>query len=220
MARLDVLMERVDTLASTVATTASAIAKKDGEIAGLRRDLEARDQTVQSLVAHAHATRAISGEPRRGRQRAPLPQERRRVAHEGARGRRVDACGAARCKPPLARTARRGDLERDRDDGSGWRRRRAHRDAGSSARVTPRNRRATRVGARSSLRRADRDARDLALAGRGARRPRLGRDSGAARRPPCRHGGRARTARGAHRLACGQASSRPRRAWARRSATS
>jgi chromosome segregation ATPase len=50
-ARLDVLMERVDTLASTVATTASAIAKKDGEIAGLRRDLEARDQTLQTLVA-------------------------------------------------------------------------------------------------------------------------------------------------------------------------
>ena len=50
-ARLDVLMERMDTLASTVATTASAIAKKDGEIAALRRDLEARDQTLQSLVA-------------------------------------------------------------------------------------------------------------------------------------------------------------------------
>lgn len=52
-ARLDVLMERVDTLASTVATTASAIAKKDGEIASLRRDLEARDQTLQALVAQA-----------------------------------------------------------------------------------------------------------------------------------------------------------------------
>ena len=63
MARLDVLMERVDTLASTVATTASAIAKKDGEIAGLRRDLEARDQTVQSLVAHAQATRASAESP-------------------------------------------------------------------------------------------------------------------------------------------------------------
>jgi predicted nucleic acid-binding Zn-ribbon protein len=52
-ARLDVLMERVDTLASTVATTASAIAKKDGEIAALRRDLDARDQTLQALVAQA-----------------------------------------------------------------------------------------------------------------------------------------------------------------------
>ncbi len=62
-ARLDVLMERVDTLASTVATTASAIAKKDGEIAGLRRDLEARDQTVQSLVAHAQAARASAESP-------------------------------------------------------------------------------------------------------------------------------------------------------------
>ena len=63
VARLDVLMERVDTLASTVATTASAIAKKDGEIAGLRRDLEARDQTVQSLIAHAQATRASAESP-------------------------------------------------------------------------------------------------------------------------------------------------------------
>ena len=50
-ARLDVLSERVDTLASTVATTASAIAKKDGEIATLRRDLELRDQQLQSLAA-------------------------------------------------------------------------------------------------------------------------------------------------------------------------
>jgi DNA repair exonuclease SbcCD ATPase subunit len=55
VARLDVLLERVDTLASTVATTASAIAKKDGEIASLRRDLEARDQTLQALVARAQA---------------------------------------------------------------------------------------------------------------------------------------------------------------------
>lgn len=68
-ARLDVLMERVDTLASTVATTASAIAKKDGEIAALRRDLEARDQTLQALVAqvrqgeqsHAAASPTVDG---------------------------------------------------------------------------------------------------------------------------------------------------------------
>ena len=62
-ARVDVLMERVDTLASTVATTASAMAKKDGEIATLRRDLEARDQTVQALVAQAQATRATAESP-------------------------------------------------------------------------------------------------------------------------------------------------------------
>jgi DNA repair exonuclease SbcCD ATPase subunit len=49
--RLDVLNERLDTLASTVATTASAMAGKDGDIAALRRDLEARDQTLQALVA-------------------------------------------------------------------------------------------------------------------------------------------------------------------------
>ena len=44
-ARIDLISERLDTLASTVATTASAMAKKDGEIATLRRDLEARDET-------------------------------------------------------------------------------------------------------------------------------------------------------------------------------
>jgi len=63
VARLDVLMERVDTLASTVATTASAMAKKDGEIASLRRDLEARDQVVQALAAQAQATRATAESP-------------------------------------------------------------------------------------------------------------------------------------------------------------
>ncbi|HET8968949.1 MAG TPA: hypothetical protein VFN06_05945 [Gaiellaceae bacterium] len=62
-ARLDVLMERVDTLAATLATTASAMAKKDGEIASLRRDLEARDQTLQALVAQAQATRATPEGP-------------------------------------------------------------------------------------------------------------------------------------------------------------
>ncbi|HEU4972468.1 MAG TPA: hypothetical protein VFT35_11155 [Gaiellaceae bacterium] len=58
--KLDVLTERVDMLASTVATTASAIAKKDGEIAALRRDLEARDQTLQALVAHARQPRDVA----------------------------------------------------------------------------------------------------------------------------------------------------------------
>jgi DNA repair exonuclease SbcCD ATPase subunit len=51
--KLDVLTERVDSLATTLATTASAMAKKDGEIAALRRDLEARDQTLNALVTHA-----------------------------------------------------------------------------------------------------------------------------------------------------------------------
>jgi chromosome segregation ATPase len=61
-ARLDVLMERVDTLATTVATTASAIAKKDGEIAALRREVEARDQTLQALVAQVRqAPQASAG---------------------------------------------------------------------------------------------------------------------------------------------------------------
>ena len=59
-AKLDVLTERVDSLASTLSTTASAMAKKDGEIAALRRDLEARDQTLQALVAHARQPRDVA----------------------------------------------------------------------------------------------------------------------------------------------------------------
>ena len=62
-ARLDVLMERIDTLASTVATTASSIAKKDGEIAALRRDLDARDQAVQALVEETRRSEPAPGAP-------------------------------------------------------------------------------------------------------------------------------------------------------------
>jgi chromosome segregation ATPase len=61
-ARLDVLMERVDTLATTVAATASAMAHKDGEIAGLRRDLEARDQTLAALAARVQSGGSSTGE--------------------------------------------------------------------------------------------------------------------------------------------------------------
>jgi DNA repair exonuclease SbcCD ATPase subunit len=64
VARLDVLTERLDTLASTVATTASAIAKKDGEIASLRRDLQARDEAIQALAAQARAPQqAVAAAP-------------------------------------------------------------------------------------------------------------------------------------------------------------
>jgi DNA repair exonuclease SbcCD ATPase subunit len=63
-ARIDVLSERVDTLAATVATTASAMAKKDGEIAALRRDLQARDETLQALSAQARvASETPAGNP-------------------------------------------------------------------------------------------------------------------------------------------------------------
>jgi chromosome segregation ATPase len=57
-ARIDLISERLDTLASTVATTASAMAKKDGEIATLRRDLQARDEQIQALAARAQASGA------------------------------------------------------------------------------------------------------------------------------------------------------------------
>ena len=57
-ARIDLISERLDTLAATVATTASAMAKKDGEIATLRRDLQARDEQIQALAARPQASGA------------------------------------------------------------------------------------------------------------------------------------------------------------------
>ena len=47
--RVDVLADRLATLASTVSTTAAALAKKDGEIAGLRRELEERSRRIDAL---------------------------------------------------------------------------------------------------------------------------------------------------------------------------
>ena len=87
-ARLDVLMERMDTLASTVATTASAIAKKDGEIAALR----ARSRGTRPDPAGPRPTGEQCGRIGRGCRRpgrrhgAPVAQECRRGAHEGAGG--------------------------------------------------------------------------------------------------------------------------------------
>jgi DNA-binding FrmR family transcriptional regulator len=60
--RLDVLTERVDTLAATVATTASAMARKDGEIASLKRELDARDKALEALAARIQsAPGAVDG---------------------------------------------------------------------------------------------------------------------------------------------------------------
>ena len=53
VARIDVLGERVDTLASTIATTASAMAKRDGEIAALRKELDARDERLAAFVTQS-----------------------------------------------------------------------------------------------------------------------------------------------------------------------
>jgi chromosome segregation ATPase len=51
--RIDVLSQRVDTLAATVATTASALARKDGELAALRKELDARDARLADFLAQA-----------------------------------------------------------------------------------------------------------------------------------------------------------------------
>jgi chromosome segregation ATPase len=48
--RVDVLADRLATLASTVSTTAASLARKDGEIAGLRKDLEDGSKRLEALV--------------------------------------------------------------------------------------------------------------------------------------------------------------------------
>ncbi len=75
--RLDMISERLDMLATTVATTASAMAKKDGEIATLRRDLQARDEQIQALAAHVQA--AAGSDPRQVQE---LRQAVEALAHE------------------------------------------------------------------------------------------------------------------------------------------
>lgn len=50
---VDVLSDRVATLAGTVATATAAIAGKDGEIAGLRRDLDQANAHIGTLAASA-----------------------------------------------------------------------------------------------------------------------------------------------------------------------
>lgn len=54
--RVDVLAERLNTVATTVSTTANALAGKDGEIAGLRRELERGHARIEALAAEARST--------------------------------------------------------------------------------------------------------------------------------------------------------------------
>ena len=54
--RVDVLAERLNTVATTVSTTANALAGKDGEIAGLRRELERGHARIEDLAAAARGT--------------------------------------------------------------------------------------------------------------------------------------------------------------------
>ena len=49
--RVDVLADRLNTLATTVSTTAAALAGKDGEIVGLRRQLECEHMAVEALAS-------------------------------------------------------------------------------------------------------------------------------------------------------------------------
>lgn len=49
--RVDVLADRLNTLATTVSTTAAGLAGKDGEIVGLRHELESGRTTIEALVA-------------------------------------------------------------------------------------------------------------------------------------------------------------------------
>lgn len=54
--RVDVLADRLDTLSTTVSTTAARLAGKDGEIVGLRRELESGHARIEVLVAEVRRT--------------------------------------------------------------------------------------------------------------------------------------------------------------------
>lgn len=54
--RVDVVADRLASLAKTVATTATALAAKDGEIAGLRRELREANARVDAVLAELRRT--------------------------------------------------------------------------------------------------------------------------------------------------------------------
>jgi chromosome segregation ATPase len=68
--RVDVLADRLETLAKTISTTAAALASKDGDIAGLRRQVEERSIHTEAIVA----------ELRRATDPAALAELRRAIA--------------------------------------------------------------------------------------------------------------------------------------------
>ena len=190
-ARLDVLMERMDTLAATVATTASAIAKKDGEIAALRRDLEARDQTLQSLAAQTRQSAPAPSPP-------PVDANELRSLRNAVAGlkERVENGSAAQVEDLTAGmhalrqrveelATRTAGTSQDDELASSTSLRFESLEAEVAELKPPP--RAEATGARAPLRGARRDARDAAFSGRGNRRLRTSvseeASSTASRRP-------------------------------------
>jgi xylose isomerase len=68
--KVDVVADRLETLARTVSTTSAALAAKDGEIAQLRRDLDAGSARFQTALA----------DTKRGQDPAELTEIKRTLA--------------------------------------------------------------------------------------------------------------------------------------------
>jgi len=85
--KVDVVADRLETLAKTVSTTAATLAAKDGELAGIRRELGEGHTRVEAVIAELR--RAVEGVGLDERGRAPAsPSEPR--AHRRGDDRRLD----------------------------------------------------------------------------------------------------------------------------------
>ena len=80
--RVDVLADRLTTLAGTVNVTATSLAGKDGEIAGLRRELEEGNARIESVVHGLQQTGPGSDVAELRRAVEKLASERRSLASD------------------------------------------------------------------------------------------------------------------------------------------
>ena len=75
--KVDVVADRLETLARTVSTTAATLAAKDGELAGIRRELGEGHTRVEAVIAELHRAVEGAGLDERGRRTPSSPSEPR-----------------------------------------------------------------------------------------------------------------------------------------------
>jgi len=129
--KVDVVADRLETLAKTVSTTATALVAKDGELAGLRRELGEGHTRVEVIVSELR--RAVEGANFGERGRAAAPSEPRASRKgddrrlEGLSGKvdalaqRLDTFGTTLATTAAGLAGREGDiaaLRRRLDDDS------------------------------------------------------------------------------------------------------
>jgi len=118
--KVDVVADRLETLAKTVSTTAAALVAKDGELAGLRRELGEGHKRVEAVVTELR--RAVEGASLDERERAAAPSEPRQARKgddrrlEGLSGKvdalaqRLDMFGTTLATTAAGLAGREGDI--------------------------------------------------------------------------------------------------------------